>query len=81
MIICFIEIGSSVVFYGSVYTKMKAHDEVNNHLLNHYNNVLNKYFIVIPLALIGCYFFTLFIMEFNDTITSLNQGELFGINL
>ncbi len=81
MIICFLEMGSSAVFYGSVFNKMKPHDEVNDHLLTHMNKVLNKYLVIIPLVLTACYFLTLFIMEFNDVITSLNQGELFGINL
>ena len=81
LFICFLELGSTSVFFGSVIEKMTPHKEGNEYMLSRFVAVTNRYFAFIFIILLLCYGVTFVLFTYNDYIISSASGELIGIDL
>lgn len=78
LFICFLELGVTSIYFGSVINKMAPNEDSDETMLLRFNRVFNRYLIQISIILVLCYVLSLFIVWYSKDISS---GEFMGINL
>ena len=76
--ICFLELGVTSIYFGSVVNKMAPNEASDETMLLRFNKVFNRYLIQISIILVLCYLLSLFLLSYSDIFYS---GELMGVDL
>lgn len=76
--ICFIELGSTSIYFDNVVSKMSPNEDINETMLSRFNKVYNRYVLQISIFLILCYAVSV-VLLWNTNL--INFEELMGINL
>ena len=76
--ICFLELGVTSIYFGSVVNKMAPNEASDETMLLRFNKVFNRYLIQISIILVLCYLLSLFLLSNSDIFYS---GELMGVDL
>lgn len=76
--ICFLELGVTSIYFGSVVNKMAPNEDSDETMLLRFNQVFNRYLIQISIILVLCYLLSLFLLSYSDIFYS---GELMGVDL
>jgi hypothetical protein len=87
LFLCFLELGSTSIFFKSAVDKMTLNKDNDEKLFLRFNRVSNRYIVYISLVLILCYVLSMFILWekgyellFNsEGILGVGFGSVFGI--
>jgi len=80
LLICYLEVGASSVFYSESLEKMAPRGEGNEQMIKRLSNVITRYFIFVFIVLIVCYFVTFFLYFYRNVIISSAPGGLLGVD-
>jgi hypothetical protein len=81
LFICFLEMGSTSIFFNSIITKMAPQGDGDETMLSRFSNVFNRYLVYTFIVLILCYAVTIVLFNYNDYVISSTPGEIMGIDL
>lgn len=80
LLICYLELGTSSLFYSNVFGKIVPHDEGNEQMIKRFSSVMTNYFVFVFFALAICYVVTFSLYSYRSVIVSSAPGKLLGID-
>ncbi len=80
LLICYLEVGASSVFYTGVLEKMAPRGEGNEQMIKRFSSVMTRYFMFVFFALTICYIITFFLYSYRGVIVSSAPGEMLGVD-